>query len=1020
MKTTTRLAAALMALLLTAGAFAACQGSDTPIETAQRLTEVATDPSTQVPEQTSTQASDTGVSETEALENHDEPKTGNYTTTTNLSLPGYALGTLQEEKTYTLNQETLGSSYGVFNDPIIEGSTVTFRQGGVNGIYSRVASSGEAPTVYSFYLTHSEGQTDGGWITVYLGMRLTNIGDDATGRSGVWMAMRNNTLGIRTGAWPETTYAEVPVNFGEGVRLTVVDDPSAQRITVYAGEEGESAEIAHIALTESRIELYVGDAKQPAVTDEIVTPIPRGGYAHLWSHCPGTVPVVQDFRMSITRTVGEQDKNGIIPTNRDVLADTWVGIDGADRLLATVDSGAPSDKMVGIFYFLWHEAHKNGLPLYDHTKAYLTGGIDGLWKEMVSGPEGFAHYWAEPYFGYYASNDEWVLRKHAAQLTAAGVDFVFFDASNGFLYEQNYMALLRVWSQMRQEGQDTPQVAFLCGSSQAEFQSLWNQLYAPGLYKDLWFCWQGKPLILFTFGLDLPEEARDFFTVKISWANGADSWYTSRRGIDCWPWADMFKQHPGYRLGEDGTRILEQMVVMCGFWANGSNGTNGGRSFTRRNHGIPSYTGDWDLGFALMNTTSGLGLAFQECFDCAIEADPELIMITGWNEWWAGRWDGEPAIGMTIANGYVVSGDPSVKEYNYYVDCFNPEYSRDIEPMQGGFGDNYYYQMVQNIRTFKGARNVEAAFGQWAIDLNGSVGQWYAVGPEYRDNICDTTHRNHPSHVGGLIYTNDTGRNDIITAKVSSDSTYLYFYVECAEAITAAEGENWMNLFLKTDGDDTTGWNGFDYVLNRSRDDSTVTVERFTDNGWSFDVVGTSEYVLDGCVLQLKVPKALVGAGTTFDFKWADNSVTDGEIMGFIDRGDAAPDGRFCYRFTTEASVQKLPEGLSADMVVLKANGYNAYVNGEAVRLVEDNTRATAMASGQAVWLPVDFLRSVLGIDATGAETFNHYGVMYVQADALIRAAGKIVTITSDGLIVIADATIEDRDLLTILYRSLS
>ena len=1006
MKLSARVLAALLAGIMTLGALSACTSGQSSDTTADGVvsTDPATDASTETP--------------TDAPANPDEPKTGSYATTTSLSLPAYTFGSKQVEEAYPINESTLQSTYGIVNDPIIEGGNVTFRQGGVNGIYSRVASSGEQATTYTFHLTHGVGHTDGGWNTIYLGMRLPNVADNATSRSGVWMAMRNNTIGIRTGNWPETTYAEVPVDFGQGVRLTVVDDPAANRITIYAGEDSALTEIAHIDITKSHIELYIGDAAEPAVKDKIITGITKGGYTHLWSHCPGASPVVKDFAMKVTSTVGEQDNDGIIPTNRDVLADTWVGVDGADRTLSSAAVGTPNDKKVGIFYFLWHEDNKNGMPVYDHTKAYLNGGMDGLWAEMVSGPEGFAHYWAEPYFGYYASNDEWVLRKHAEQLSAAGVDFVFFDCTNGILYEHNYMTLLRVWSEMRQEGQDTPRVAFLCGSSMDEFNALWNQLYKPGLYEDLWFRWEGKPLILFTFGLDLPDYAKDFFTQRVSWANTDDTWYSARRGIDCWPWADMYKQGPGYTL-VDGKKVVEQMVVMCGFWANGSNGTNGGRSYARVNHGIPSYTGSWDLGFALMNTTSGMGYAFQEGFDYAISKDPSVIMLTGWNEWWAGRWDGEPAINQTIANGYVVSGDPNAKEYHYFVDNFNPEYSRDLEPMKGGFTDNYYYQMVQNIRAYKGARNVETAFGQWAIDLGGSVGQWYAVGPEYRDNVADTAHRNHPSHVGGLTYTNETGRNDFVTAKVSSDSKYLYFYAECAADITAAEGENWMNLFIKADGDETTGWNGFDFVLNRSRDGSKVSVEKFTNNGWSFETVGQAEYVLTGNVLQIKVEKSLLGIGSTFDFKWADNSVTDGDIMGFTDLGDAAPDGRFCYRYTTEESAQKLPEGLTADMVVLKANGYNAYVGGQQVRLVDDNTKATAMASGYDVWLPVSFLTS-LGIDAGNTETVDHYGVAYVHANALIEGAGKVITVTSDGLIVIADAAVTDGDLLTTLYRALA
>ena len=101
-------------------------------------------------------------------------------------------------------------------------------------------------------------------------------------------------------------------------------------------------------------------------------------------------------------------------------------------------------------------------------------------------------------------------------------------------------------------------------------------------------------------------------------------------------------------------------------------------------------------------------------------------------------------------------------------------------------------------------------------------------------------------------------------------------------------------------------------------------------------------------------------------------------------------------------------------------NGYNAYVNGAQIRLVDDNTKATAMASGYDVWLPVSFLKSALGIDAGSAETVDHYGVAYVKATDLIKDAGKVITITSDGLIIIAPTAIEDGNLLTTLYRALS
>ena len=121
--------------------------------------------------------------------------------------------------------------------------------------------------------------------------------------------------------------------------------------------------------------------------------------------------------------------------------------------------------------------------------------IDVLGK----GPLGFAHYWAEPYFGYYSSDDEWVIRKHTYQLVAAGIDFIFIDVTNGRVHEDNYELILKVWSQMRAEGCKTPQIMFHCGyvreNGLKSFKALWNKLYSKERYKDLWFMHEGKPLI---------------------------------------------------------------------------------------------------------------------------------------------------------------------------------------------------------------------------------------------------------------------------------------------------------------------------------------------------------------------------------------------------------------------------------------------------------------------------------------------------------------------------------------------
>ena len=725
-----------------------------------------------------------------------------------------------------------------------------------------------------------------------------------------------------------------------------------------------------------------------------------------------------------TYAVDSLDNNGIIPTSRDVWTDTWTGTDGADRSMPdATETRAPTNRQVGIFYFLWRDRDQDSVSTIspsDHYAAWLEGGEEALWECMQEGGEGHPHYWAEPYFGYYSSNDEWVLRKHAYMLAEAGVDFVFFDTTNNNLHTVSHQALLKVWEEVRQEGYQVPKICFMVGSYEAEFAELYNTIYKPGMYEDLWYYWNGKPLVLLTGDINMTDEARDFFTIRYSWAYGVTNWYGERRGICCWPWNAGYPQVPGY--GETA-QIVEQTVVMCG------SGATVGRSFYRRR--MPKIDGDWDFGFPLMDEYTSKGLMFSEHFDKAIERDPYLIMITGWNEWITGRWNnagaGAGATGQVIAGEYTVSSDPNMKESTYFVDSFNPEYSRDVEPMKGGFGDNYLYQMAERVREYKGTRALEAAFGQKTINIGGSVGQWYAVGPEFRDYEGDVTHRVSPGHVGGNeygFYVNQSGRNDIVTAKVSSDSQYLYFYVECASDITDPEGSNWMNLFINADCDDATGWYGYDFILNRNRNDEAVLIERFVGvDTWAFETVGSVAYTRRGNVMQVKIPKDLIGFSGTIDFKWADNSVPTGQIMEFLDQGDAAPNGRYNYRFTMTEQTVKLPTELKADistLIVLKSRSYNAFVNGQMVRLVEDNTNGVLLASGNDIWLPVSFLETALGISAEGETTYNHYGVLYVKATDLVKKAGKVITITSDGLVVIGDSEITDLNDLGMLYRALT
>ena len=1017
---TVKLIALLVAAATMVGCMAACSGDKTSDVTDSATQEsllpgtdapdTATDPATEPATETPTEAP-------VLWEDYVEPAGAQ---TTDLSVSGTIKGDGKapvQAVTYTYAP----------NDPAFtlkeadaEGTTVTLRPNTVSVLQMNSLFQDDATASYQATVQVTGKNESADWNVLYIGLRLSNVGGDATGKNGVWFAIREHEIGLRTGDWPNTTYMtlrEEGVDFTEARMLYILDDMTTDVITVMAdNDSGEKVTLAVIKIDGDTVSMYHPGEETPTITDSGVE-VPGSGYFNIWLHHMANGPVyITDLTATGTQGAKKTAEDANMMNSKDVLADTWVSTDDVGRVTGTAN-GAVGDKKVGIFYFLWHDPNIHGGDgkIYNHTETYYTGGQDALIDVMQQGPLGFAHYWAEPYFGYYRSDDEWVIRKHTYQLVAAGIDFIYIDATNGLTYENTYETILRVWSEMRAEGYETPQIMFHCGDNMSiapkSFEALWNNLYSTGRYEELWFKHEGKPLIFIPrdYYESLPEEQKDFFAVRHSWANSKDAWYRSNHGKNCWPWADMYPQGPGL----SSKRKIEQMIVMSGFWVNGSFGTNGGRSYSYKNGGQPA---GGNFGFDLVDSgSSGLGIGFEEQFEYAIEQDPGIIMLVGWNEWWAGRWEAEAAVGQTVANTYVVTDDDQWTRH-YYVDAFNPEFSRDIEPVKGVYNDNYYYQMAQNIRQYKGSRVNLAAFGQRPIDLDAPQSQWDIVGPEYRDYAGDVTERDAMSYVGQIHYTNDSGRNDFVVAKVSKNGKDVVFYAECAEDITAPEGTNWMNLFIDADCSAETGWYGYDYVVNRTQSGNTCSIMRFLNNSWEMEEVGSASYTVCGNYIQIKVDADLLGLGDTFDFKWADNSVDDGDIMQFIDRGDAAPNDRFNYRYTTVETEVVIPEVLTEGMTVLKAGSYYAYAGGRMVRLDESSTKAVFFGDEDHLYVPKAFATEVMGLTVSG-ESCNHYGIEYVDITAALESCGKTVTRSAD-MLVLADAPVDEAVLLT-LYRAL-
>ena len=570
---------------------------------------------------------------------------------------------------------------------------------------------------------------------------------------------------------------------------------------------------------------------------------------------------------------------------------TWVATDDRDRTTPTgID--VREGKEVGIFYFL-NRGGEDTEFIQDNTYIYLEQGLEGLNEHLTEPGQSGGYFWAEPYFGYYKSNSAWVFRKHAYQLEAAGVDFIFLDFTNGAYYPGELQVLLDTWLELRREGTDTPDICvFSGGSYNAVMGALRGSMYsAEGFrkYGELFYQYEGKPLALVNdFPLTAPSSdleawMADTFTLRNCWA-----WKDEDGG---WNWLQEYKkrgdnfQYSNGGPGRDINGNFEQLALCMGHHPT----TSKGRSFIGNN---PTRCPENDYGFSM---DSGAGLGFAHQFEAILHYDPNMVMITGWNEWTAGL--------NQTSSGY--PNFAGSKDLGFqFVDQFSPEFSRDGEPMKlrdgeaVGFGDNYYYQMTGYIRQYKGIGAVSQAGGQVSIDL-ASNAAWENVGPVYGDNVGDVAWRHEGSYFSNLTYVQNTGRNDLVAAKVSQDADYLYFTVTTARDIIVDDGANWMNLYIDLDNNPTTGWEGYDLALNRARDGHYVAVESLVE-GWSGKHVGQALYTVDGNRMTIRLAKSTVGISgqvSTLCFKWADNSTLSGNVMEFMDLGDTAPNDRFSYLY---------------------------------------------------------------------------------------------------------------------------
>lgn len=607
----------------------------------------------------------------------------------------------------------------------------------------------------------------------------------------------------------------------------------------------------------------------------------------------------------------------------DLYQDTWVATDAPGRTMPGYDAVGPvktdQRRVVGIFYITWHTQNLANMPApydADVTKVLQADPNARFQADNPNWKRGSYH-WGEPEMGYFLSQDEWVIRKDMSMLSDAGVDVLVLDVTNAVRYWDEWEVLFSTMEKMREEGNNTPQFCFWAfnGEVITVVQQLYERIYKENKYPDLWFFWDGKPLLLYNADPvhdanggcsaykdgthDYSDEVKNFFTLRNMWW-GYYEW-AGKRFIgteDNWSFgysmADprIKSMTPEQLASKHDGKIEEAAVTPAQHPVTMTDVPMGvGKSWSKRD-GEPKLN-EYDLPDSAyvpwlgrkVSDPEGYGIYFQERWDDALAANPQFLYLNDWNEWTAGKYNGD-VMWLGRKNPFM------------FVDQYNAEFNRTIQPMKGGYTDNYYMQMAQNIRRYKGVRPVPVNRHIHKMAVDGIFKDWEQVEVVYRDTRGDVFHRDAKGY-GGLHYKDSTGRNDIVASKVAVGKNEIFFYVETADALTPCTDPDWMLLLIDSDGDSSTGWYGYDILINKDITSSGKgNVLKYADGKWI--KAGEYNFAVSGNKLELAIPKALLGVSgksMTFDFKWADNT---GELVDPISlclKGDTAPNRRFNYRF---------------------------------------------------------------------------------------------------------------------------
>ena len=566
-------------------------------------------------------------------------------------------------------------------------------------------------------------------------------------------------------------------------------------------------------------------------------------------------------------------------------AQVFAGTDDLGRILVQNDAaGSPKpNKYVAIFYHLNHgdrtaKEYWDLSEIIPNHQEVLNDFNSQYWgKPVCSGNEQCPeYYWGKPIYGYYRADDYWVIRRNVQLLTDAGVDLIVIDATEDSVYADRALLLMKAMDEIRSQGMNPPKIAFYTHyDSGVRMEEVYEAFYKEGgMYynpKD-WFylpnSWypDGQPLIIGVVPLAIGHECELYFTWRES------QYPTEKYKTNGWPLMDFNRPQRVHFNYSGEKELINVSSAQNPDLTAGMSGSafydskdNRGRSYHNGKPGNPE-------------TDSPYGYNFQEQWDVAIKENPKIVFVTGWNKWTEER----------------KKSKDSNQNHSYFRDEASPEYSNDIEPtLTGNLKDNYYMQLVNNIRKFKGIKPNPLPGEMKTIH---DFIDWESITPIYRDYTGDTKPRNWKGAQSEpeMVYANNTGRNDFHVMKISRDNDNIYFYAETMESITPNSSDNWMRLYIDSDRKFSSGWKGYDFrVVSGNK------LQKYSDGKW--EDLSTVDYSIEDNKLMITIPRKLISQFSgelNFEFKWSDNMQDSNDPMDWYLNGDTAPGGRFNWIYS--------------------------------------------------------------------------------------------------------------------------